>query len=138
MTIATNSRLTINTGVTGAVDTIADSALVALNGVNGAPNAFGKIVLTLAGTTETVGGLMLGANDTFTVGGAPVTLTAGLAPAGTYGAIGSGATYQSNDYFGGAGVLMNTATVPEPGAWVGIVLGCLGLAGFARLRRTTV
>ena len=125
VTINAGAKLTLNTGATsGTVDTINDAAMLVFASQSG---AFGKIALNIGTGQETVGGLMLAANDG--------TLASGYLPAGTYGATGSGAMHIDNTLFSGTGVILNLATaVPEPSTWTAAIAG-LGLLSLGWMRR---
>ena len=60
-----------------------------------------------------------------------------FAPAGTYGAVGSGALFTSSD-FSGSGILSNAglSAAPEPSQWAALLVGALCLGGLSlRARR---
>jgi autotransporter-associated beta strand protein len=94
------------------VDAISDAAILSLDGGNSGFAILG------AGVNETVGGLILGGT---------------VEPAGTYGSTASGATFQSDTFFSGTGII-TVAGVPEPST---LALTGLAAAGFVgrRLRR---
>jgi autotransporter-associated beta strand protein len=75
----------------------------------------GKVTL-LQDVNETIGALFFG--DT-------------MMPAGTYGAVGSGAGFESDTWFGGVGML---TVVPEPGS-AALLLGGFGMLLMGRRRR---
>lgn len=111
---STATRLALNTGVSNA---IADAALLALDGGGTAGTAdVGYLDLT-SGANETVGNLTLGGI---------------VQPAGTYGSTASLATFQSDEYFSGTGIVTNLA-VPEPGT-IGL-FAAAALLSLARRRR---
>jgi len=91
---------------TGATDAIPNAATLSLAG-GGTLDVADAGFLTLGtGVNESVATLILG--------GTPMT-------PGTYGAVGSGAGFQSNEFFSGSGVL--TVTAPEPGSALTLVAG---------------
>lgn len=112
--LSTAINLTISTGVT---DAISDLATLSLAGGGLANTAdFGYLLLN---GSDSVAGLILG----------------GITQApGTYGAIGSGAANQSNEYFGGTGIL-TVAAVPEPETWAMLLGGAAMLVATQRARR---
>jgi len=77
--------------VTGASDAIANTATLNLAGGNVPDTADDGYIDLDFGINETIGGLILG-------GVAQIT-------AGTYGAVGSGAMFENNEYFAGSGLL---------------------------------
>jgi autotransporter-associated beta strand protein len=86
-------------------------------------------VLTLESFGLANGKLQLNSEVNETVGG--LFFANAFAPAGTYGATGSGATFINDTYFGGNGVL---TVVPEP-ATTGMLIGALGTMLLARRPR---
>lgn len=110
----TAEQLTIQSGVLNA---IADSASLLLAGGGVAGTADAGFADLGAGVNEVVTSLVLG--------GVPQL-------PGTYGSSLSGATFQNNEYFAGAGVI---TVIPEPSTTM-VMLGGLGmLVGWRRLRR---
>ncbi|MHA3770629.1 autotransporter-associated beta strand repeat-containing protein [Verrucomicrobiota bacterium sgz303538] len=103
------TKLTIQTGVTNA---IADTAILTLGG-----GGTGGFVDLGAGVNEVVGGLVLG------------TVPKGL---GTYGSTASSATFKSDEYFSGTGIV---TVVPEPGSAVTLLGGLSMLLSLQRFRR---
>lgn len=75
----------------------------------------GKVTL-FDGVNETIGALFFGES---------------MMPAGTYGAVGSGAEFENDTWFGGVGVL---TVVPEPGS-VALLMGGFGMMLVSRRRR---
>ncbi len=73
------------------------------------------MVTLAAGLNETVGALYLGSTGYFS---------------GTFGAVGSGAGFESNTWFGGSGII---TVVPEPATWM--LLAGAGSFLIARRRR---
>ena len=121
ITINAGANLTISTGaMSGTVNTINDAALVSFASTGG---TFGRMILNMGSAQETVGGLYLAVSDG--------TLPAGYQPAGTYGAMGSGAKYIDNTLFSGTGVINDLAdvtAVPEPSTWMAMLAGLALLA----------
>lgn len=115
-TFTANGRLTIQTGVSNAIN---DLAVLTLTGSDlaGAGNDVGGFVTLETAVNETVGGLILG--------GAPQD-------AGTYGSTTSLATFRDDEYFSGPGMV---TVIPEPGAAVMLIAGVGALIGLQRLRR---
>ncbi len=115
---------TSNLGVTGDV-TIANGATLSLfNDISISDTAtltlqnFGLTngMVTLAtGLNETVGALYLGDTGYFS---------------GTFGAVGSGASFESNQWFGGSGII---TVIPEPATW--LLLAGAGTFLITRRRR---
>ena len=112
-------------GVTGDVTISSGSFLVLFDGESIADTAtltleqyglFNGVVNMNAGVNEIVGALMFG--DT-------------IAAAGTYGSTSSGAEFQDDTFFSGAGMLV---VVPEPGSAVMLLGGAAMLLGRRRRR----
>jgi autotransporter-associated beta strand protein len=101
----------------GAFNPIADTATLFLAGGNAAGVADDGYANLAAGVNESVGGLVLG-------GAAQTT-------PGTYGSTSSGATFQSDEYFSGAGVI---TLLPEPSGVTAIMLAGLSLRRRRRWR----
>jgi fibronectin-binding autotransporter adhesin len=115
--MSTAVQLTIQTGV---VDAISDNATLSLAGGGTGNTADVGCAFLDAGINETVGGLILG--------GAVQTTP------GTYGSLASSATFKSDEYWSGSG-LVTLAAVPEPSTWI-MMLSGIGMLGFyRRLRR---
>ena len=108
-----SGRILIDPGVLNA---IADSATLSLAGGNVAGTADDGFIVLSSGVNETVGSLVLGG----------VTQAAG-----TYGSTASAATFKSDEYFSGAGVI---TVVPEPSAALALIAG-FGLLAAKRRRR---
>jgi autotransporter-associated beta strand protein len=89
---AASGKLAIESGITNA---IADTAYLTLTGGGAAGTPDRGAAILAAGINETVGGLMLGGV---------------IQIAGTYGSTSSGATFQSDEYFGGSGMITVSAT----------------------------
>jgi autotransporter-associated beta strand protein len=109
-----SAKLTIQTGV---VDAIANNATLSLAGGNFFGAADDGYLELEAGINEIVGALLLG--------GIPQI-------PGTYGSSASGAMFQSDEYFFGAGIL---TVVPEPGSAGFLIAGAVAIAGLNRHRR---
>jgi fibronectin-binding autotransporter adhesin len=106
-------KLTIQTGVLSA---IADSATLSLAGggvPNVADNGFAELA---AGVNEILTGLVLGT---------------AAQPPGTYGSTLSSATFRSNEFFSGPGIL---TVIPEPHAATALLAGFSALLGLQRFR----
>lgn len=108
------ARISIQTGATNAID---DAAYLFLNGGGSAGLADDGHADLGAGINETVRRLYF---DGF------------VQLAGTYGSSSSAATYQSDEYFSGSGIV--TVLVPEPTSLALVLLGIIGLLGKRRLR----
>ena len=107
-------KLTIRTGVLSAID---DTATLTLAG-GGVPNVADNGFAELAnGVNEILAGLILGGE---------------IQRPGTYGSLLSPATFQSNEFFSGAGIL---TVIPEPGTASTLLGGFSGLVGLLRFRR---
>jgi autotransporter-associated beta strand protein len=109
-----SARLTIQSGV---LDAIADSATLSLAGGGAAGVADDGFADLGASINETVAALLLGG-----VMEAP----------GTYGSTLSGALFQYDEYFSGAGII---TVIPEPGTGALFLCASAGLLGWKRLRR---
>lgn len=102
---------------TGVLDAIADGATLTLAG-GGTPGIADAGYLELgAGVNETIGGLVLGAE---------------VQVNGTYGSTLSTATFKSDEYFSGTGIV---TVVPEPGTVTTLLGGLSVLFGMQRFRR---
>lgn len=110
----TANKLVFNTVVSNA---IADAALLALDGGGTVGTADVGFLDLTSGANETVGNLTLGGV---------------LQGAGTFGSTASLATFQSDEYFSGTGIVTNLA-VPEPGT-IGL-FAAAGLISLARRKR---
>jgi fibronectin-binding autotransporter adhesin len=111
------ARLSISSGVDNA---IADIATLRLAG-GGTPGVADQNFAILgAGVNDVIGGLVLGG----------VTQTA----PGTYGSTASGATFQSDEFFSGPGVV-TLAAVPEPASPSLLALAAMTI--FARRRKVS-
>jgi autotransporter-associated beta strand protein len=108
-------QLSITSGVLNAIDDTATLSLTGDTATYGGlgDGAVGGIATLGAGIEELIGGLVLGG----------ITQTA----PGTYGSTASGATFQDDRYFAGAGVV---SLVPEPSS-----LAIIGLGAACLLRR---
>ena len=109
------ARLSISTGV---LDAIANNATLSLAGGGTAGVADQNFAILGAGVNEVVGGLVLGGVNQTTPG--------------TYGSTASPATFQSDDFFSGPGVV-TLAAVPEPASLSLLALGAVTIC--ARRRR---
>jgi autotransporter-associated beta strand protein len=113
VTAGSSGRILIDPGVLNA---IADSAKLTLAGGNVAGAADDGFIVLSSGVNETVGSLVLG-------GVAQVP--------GTYGSTASTATFKSDEYFSGTGVV---TVVPEPSAALVVIAG-IGVLAAKRRRR---
>jgi autotransporter-associated beta strand protein len=101
----------------GVTDAIANAATLSLAGGGALNTADAGFANLSAGVNETVAALFLG----------------GIAqPAGTYGAVGSGAGTESNEFFAGSGIVTVGSAVPEPGT---LGLAAVAIAGALSRRR---
>jgi autotransporter-associated beta strand protein len=108
------ARISLQTGATNAID---DSAYLFLAGGNVAGIADDGHADLGAGINELVRRLYLGGI---------------VRPSGTYGSTASAATYQSDEYFSGTGII--TVAVPEPTALALVLLAMIGCVGVSRRR----
>ena len=118
---ATNTNLVrVSAGsisiLAGVTNGIADGATLRLDGGGTASVADTGFISLASGITETVGGL---------------SLNGVLQPFGTYGSTASTATFQSDEYFSGAGVLN---VIPEPASGV-LLLAAASMMSLRRRRR---
>ena len=123
--------ISINGGLAaGNVSVAAGATLSLATGVTAAHNAAMGTTLTLASTTTSFVNLSgTGVQDTV----ASLIVNGVTEPFGTYGAVGSGATFTNIADFTGTGQLL-VAAIPEPSTWAATVAG-VGLLAYARRRQ---